>query len=378
MTTASPAGFPRLLLALLGAANFTVGMGALGVIGMLGPLSGEFALSTSKAGWVVTVYALIFAVGAPLLVAASGRFARRGVVVVGLGLFALGALAAALAPGYWPLLAARVLMALGGGLVSPVVTACAVALVAPAQRARAMTIVMVGVTLSQAVGVPVSAWLAYAVGWRAGFAVNTGLALAVAAALWWRLPAGLVVPVSSLATLGQVLRSPRLLLALSYTLFFMGGAMTLYVYLPALVIGRHCASGGAVALVLQAFGLGSILGNLVGGALTPRLGPQRLLAALTLALAAMNLAVAGLELPLWGLFALVVLWSTSGWAFIVPQQARLAMLAPPLAPVLFALNASCIYVASSVGAALGPAGAVLILGAAGTLALVKRGAAAPG
>jgi predicted MFS family arabinose efflux permease len=376
---------PYLLLVLLGGANFTIGMGALGVIGMLGPLGEEFALTPGEAGWVVTVYALVFAVCSPLLVALTGRLERVQVVTGGLVLFSAAGAAATLVEGYTPLLAARVLMALGSCLVGPVTTACAVALVPAEARTRALAITVGGVTLSQALGVPVSAWLAYEFGWRAGFWANAALGLAVAVALWWRLPRALAVPRSSLATLGQVLRSPRLLLALSYTLLFMGGAMTLYVYLPQVVAARYGASGATVGGALLMFGLGAILGNALGGLLTARLGPVRLLALLTVVLSGFILAVALLPLPIWALFPLLVLWSSSGWAFMVPQQARLAMLAPPLAPVLFALNASFIYVASSIGAALGglvlrgagtealgPAAAVLVLAAAGTLAVIPR------
>lgn len=49
-------------------------------------------------------------------------------------------------------------------------------------------------------------------------------------------------------------------------------------------------------------------------------------------------------LPLTAFVAAMVLWSVCGWSFMVPQQARLAAIAPERAPVLFALNAAAIYV----------------------------------
>jgi predicted MFS family arabinose efflux permease len=82
--------------------------------------------------------------------------------------------------------------------------------------------------------------------------------------------------------------------------------------------------------------------------------------------------------------ALVGVWSVFGWSFMVAQQARLAGLAPDRVPVLFALNASAIYVGASLGSAigarllggggfdiLGPGGAVLAALALASIGLVR-------
>lgn len=125
--------------------------------------------------------------------------------------------------------------------------------------------------------------------------------------------------------------------------------------------------------------------NALGGWLTDRIGPQRALMLLGCVQAASLAPLTLLPLPLIWLGVWMGLWSASCWAFMVPQQARLARLAPPLTPVLFALNAAAIYLGASLGsagggitlrlagfAALGPAGAVLVLLGIGSLWLVAR------
>jgi len=75
---------------------------------------------------------------------------------------------------------------------------------------------------------------------------------------------------------------------------------------------------------------------------------------------AQSLLMPALTLPTWPLAAvgaLMFIWSVFGWSFMVPQQARLAALDPAQLPVLFALNASAIYVGATLGSAVG--GAVL-------------------
>jgi MFS transporter, DHA1 family, inner membrane transport protein len=49
----------------------------------------------------------------------------------------------------------------------------------------------------------------------------------------------------------------------------------------------------------------------------------------------------------------VAVWGFCGWGFVVAQQHRLVNIAPPLAPILLALNASAIYLAISVAGAAG-------------------------
>lgn len=380
MTAVLPPG----LLPLLGLANFAAGMGAFVVVGVLSPVARDLGLTPAAAGWLMTAYAIVIAVASPVLIALSGARDRARLLVAGLALLGAGALAGALAPGFWPLVGARIVMALGGALIGPVTAAITVALVPPEQRGRALATVFVGLTLSQALGIPVGAWLGYALGWRAAFASVAALALVAALVLARRAPRGLASQPASLAVLGRVLVTPHLLAALAFTLLFMGAAFTLYTYLAPFLEARHGLGREGVTAMLLVFGLGAIVGNTLGGRLTDRIGAGRTLALLCLAQLALMPALTLLHLPVLATGALIGLWSIAGWSSHVAQQARLAALDPARAGVLLALHSSGIYVGGSLGAtaggwalthggpdALGPAGAALVL-----LALLSVGAAA--
>lgn len=90
----------RLLIPVLSATNFVIGMGAFIVIGLLEPLGEDLNRSASQAGFLMTVYAIAYAVVSPLLVSATGHIGRRRVLTGGLALFALSAAMAALAPNF--------------------------------------------------------------------------------------------------------------------------------------------------------------------------------------------------------------------------------------------------------------------------------------
>lgn len=350
------ASTPRQLW-LLALANFVIGMGAFVVVGVLSPLAQAFGVTRPQAGALMSVYAGTYAVASPLLVAATGRLDRRLLLVLGLGLFGLGALAAALAPSFGWLLAARALMALGGGLVTPVAASVGVVLAGPGRQGQALAIVFGGLTLAQVLGVPAGAWLGYAFGWASALAVVAALALLGLLAVAAALPRGIRVPVASLASLAGVLRSGRRMGAVAFTALFIGALYVCYTFLAPLLETLYGLSRDGVTGMLALFGLGAVAGNAMGGRLTDRIGPRRTLVLLCLAQAVLMPA---LTLPTWPLAivgALIFVWSVFAWSFMVPQQARLAALDPAQLPVLFALNASAIYVGATLGSALG--GAVL-------------------
>jgi predicted MFS family arabinose efflux permease len=201
--------------------------------------------------------------------------------------------------------------------------------------------------------VPLGAYLGYAWGFRATFSVIAGFALAAALVLAVAVPRRLEVQRTSLATLGSVLASPRLLVAVSFISLFMAAIFSLYTYLASFLEHRHGLLQGGIPAMFLVFGFGAMAGNALGGGLTDRIGPARTIAFLC---AAQMIVMP--VLTLWSVSTLVTgafiaIWSVCGWSVNVPQQARLAALDPARAPVLLALHSAAIYIGSSVGSAMG-------------------------
>jgi predicted MFS family arabinose efflux permease len=343
------------LIALLSAGNFVIGMGAFVVIGMLGPMAASFGVAPAEAGLALTVYALAYALASPAVVAATGGWSRRGALVAGLGLFALAAALSALAPTPAALYAARVLAAIGAGLFTPNAAAVAVSCSPPERRGAALSNVFFGLTLAQVIGVPAGGFAAYAIGWQASFLVVALIALPVLAGLWRATPPDLPFQPTRLATLGAALADWRTLLAVLLTATFLGAIYVPYTYLAPLLAATMGWQGPGIAAALFAFGLGAVAGNLLGGRLADRIGPARTLAGLALAQIALMPLLSALPAPGPATLALLFVWSVCGWSFMAPQQARLVRLAPDRPNVVLALNAAAIYVGAAAGSALGAA-----------------------
>ncbi|MGP6087081.1 MFS transporter [Antarctobacter jejuensis] len=364
---------------ILSICNFVIGMGAFALIGMIEPMAEGLSVSVTSVAGLLTVYSVAYALTSPVLVALSGKMGRRRVLAMGLSVFTLATLGAALAPGMALLYPARVIAAAGAGMVTPVALAIAAVLSPPERRGRTMSKVFLGLTLAQVAGVPVGSWLSYTFGWRSVFVLVSAMGAACIWLVWTYVPRGLRFSPVSLRDLGGRLKDHVTLLTVGFTVVFLSAIYMVYTYLPPLLSQTMGYGRDGISLSLLLFGFGAPLGNLLGGVMADRLGPARSLGLICI-LEALCLPVYGL-LPMPGVLLLgfIFAWSLVGWCFSPSQQLRLVGLAPELAPVLMSLHAASIYMGVASGSALGSlvveTGGLMVLGpVASVVAIAALGA----
>lgn len=257
-------------VAALGVGGFAIGTGEFVVMGLLPEIARDLQVTIPQAGHVISAYALGVVVGAPLLAVLAAHWPRRALLVALMALFSLGNLASALAPGYLALDLLRFAAGLPHGTYFGVAALVAAALAPPHRRASAVGLVMLGLTSATLVGVPVAAWLGQHLGWRAAF-VLVGVIAALAGVLVQRyvpdLPAA--QGASPLRELGALAR-PQVWLTLGIAAIGFGGMFSVFSYIKPLLTEVTGLPVGAVPLVLALFGLGMVVGNLVGSRLADK------------------------------------------------------------------------------------------------------------
>lgn len=171
--------------------------------------------------------------------AASDRFGRKRVMVIGLIIFAVGSAMAALAPTMGWLLAGRALQ--GAGAISAAVTALLADQTRDVVRTKAMAIVGASIGLVFSVSLVLSPLLNTLLGLSGMFALTFVLALAgIAVVVWW-VPAEPAkhadqLGVSLSVSLAAVLRHPALL-RLYFGVFVLHAVqLAMWVALPTLLV----------------------------------------------------------------------------------------------------------------------------------------------
>ncbi|SER20163.1 MFS transporter [Actinokineospora terrae] len=336
-----------------GAAGLALGTLAVGtsghaVAGLLPIMSAELHTPIVLIGQLATVFALVCAVSAPVLAVATGRWERRRLLVACLTVTAAGNALAAAAPTYPVLLAGRVLTALGAAMTTAIAVGLAAATSTPARRARAMAIVLSGLTGALLIGVPGVAILAHATGYRPALWTVTALCAAAAlviAATAPRLPAP---PAAGIRDRVAAATRPGVGGVLGGALLAWTSTGTVYPYLAVLLDGPTSA-------YLTAYGLGAATGTLTAGHLADRLGPRPVLITATATSLAALLLLPHCHHPAAAMTAVTV-WGAAAWSTTPPLNARLDTLADRgTQPLLLALAGSVIYLGMGLGGLLGGA-----------------------
>jgi predicted MFS family arabinose efflux permease len=359
----------RLLVLALG--MFAMGTDNFVVAGILPSVAQSLGTSVSLAGQMVAVYALTFAVMAPVMAGVAGSWSRKGLLVGALGIFVAGNAISALAPNLEVVLLSRALAGLGAAMFAPTALGLAAAIGPPEQRGRALSIVTAGLAGATALGSPIGTFIGGLGGWRATlwFVALLGLVAMIGVGLLMR-----SVAAPARITLRErfaPVRDARVALALMTNVFANGGLLMVYTY-SGLVLYR--ATGGderVLAAVLLCWGVSATVGNLVSGRLVDRFGSRSVMNA-ALFVAMVNFcAMPWTSAHLASTVVSLIVWGLCGWGVIVPQQHRLVKIAPEVAPLLLALNNTATYGGLASASALG--GMVLLFIHPHYLSLVGAG-----
>ncbi len=348
--TTPTAHFGRALFA-LGVGGFAIGTGEFVIMGLLPEVAKDIDITIPQAGHVISAYALGVVIGAPVLAVLAAGWGRRTLLIALMAVFALGNFASALAPDYLSLNLLRFATGLPHGTYFGVAALVAAALSPPDRRARAVGLVMLGLTGATLVGVPIAAWLGQVFGWRAAF-VFVGLIALLAIVLVRRdIPNIAPAPGASPWRELGALKRKQVWFTLGIAAIGFGGMFSVFSYIKPTLIEVAGLPLGGVPFVLALFGLGMVVGNLVGSRLADKslmrtIGGVMAYAALVLAVftfSAHNVVAASINVFLIGTTVAI------GPAL----QIRLMDVAGDAQTLAAALNHSAFNMANALGAWLG-------------------------
>ncbi|WP_075693596.1 MFS transporter [Streptomyces acidiscabies] len=335
-------------LVALALGGFGIGLTEFLIAGLLPQVAADFAVSEAAAGRLISGYALSVAVGAIALTAATARLPRKQVLVGLVALFVIGNLLSAVASDYWVMMLGRIVAALCHGSFFGIGSLVATALVVPEKKSQAVAVMFAGLTVANVLGVPFGALVGERWGWRAAFWAVTVIGVLALAGIAALVPAT-ASPTASQGLREQFLafRSSQVWLTLAATALSYGGMFGAFSYIAYTFTEVGGFSSADVAWLLMVYGVGLVVGNLVGGRAADRDRDRALvwaLAGLAVTLAVFG-ALAGSE---GASVVLVFLMGVTGFASVPGMITRVTDQAGGAA-----LAASANVSASNVGNALG-------------------------
>ena len=334
--------------------TFAVGTAELFIAGILPLVANDLQISTSMAGQLVTVYALVFAFGGPLIMALSSHINPYKLLLGSLGIFITGNLVSIVFTDFYLVLFSRMLAACGSAVYTTLAFDCAASIAPAGKHGRSVSIIVAGWTLASIAGAPLGTLVGVTFGWRASFIFVIILSAGVALGIWTKFPRKIETPqVPGLKKQIAQLKRPELSLTIIISGLFLGGQYIAYTYLATFLKDVSGLGALAITFMLLVYGVSGTIGNLLGGYATDRFGGSRtLFTGIGLnALAMLGLSVVGSSSILVGF--VILLWGLSSWSFTSAQQSRLIGMAPTATKLTLSLNLSFFNLGIAGGTSLG-------------------------
>ncbi|MFC0524524.1 MFS transporter [Pontibacillus salicampi] len=347
----------RLALIALAISAFAIGTTEFVIVGILPTIAEQLSISVTKAGWLITSYALGIAIGAPIVTAKLSHWSRKQTLLLIMGIFIIGNVLGSMAASFTLLVVARVITAVAHGVFFSLGATVATELVPKHKQGNAMSMMFSGLTIATIIGVPLGTFIGQTFGWRYTFIGVAILGMISFAATLISVPSSIGKGnKTSLQQLVKLIITPRILLALLMTAFGFGGTFVLFTYLSPLLQNVSGFPEQAVSILLLAYGIAVAIGNIIGGTIAnqhPVKGLRYVFAAQTVVLFLLYwtspLQVLGVvNIVLLGLLAFMM---TPGVQVYIVSLAE--KLVPSAKDVASALNISAFNVGIASGSAIG-------------------------
>ncbi|PAD67419.1 MFS transporter [Bacillus sp. 7586-K] len=329
---------------------FLMGIDLFVVSPLLPFISEAYNVSSAMTGWMVTVFAVTYALFAPFFGWLSDKNGRRALITFGLLLFVMSNMLTAFAPSFFWLIVSRILAGLSVASITPLIYAI-IGDIAPANRTGTwLSIVVSGHLTALWAGAPFGTLLEHFLGWRSVFVVMAmiGAILAIVNFNTWKYAPKNDLTRNLLA--GNLL---RILGSVSVTTFWAISMYALYVYLGASLYYENSFSATQIALAITFYGIGAVLGSLISGQLTDRFG-ERNISKVTLIFLTLILVCLGIFFSSgdW-IYFFLFLWALVGYAGFTSYQARLAVEYSNERGIVMAWNNTALYIGITIGSMIG-------------------------
>lgn len=344
----------RLLILVLG--TFIIGTDDFVIAGLLPNIANDMNVTIAAAGQLVTAFAIAYAIGAPVFGTLTMNMPLKTLLVVSMLVFTIANALSAILTSFELLFLTRILAALAAAIFTPLAMAASASLVPEKMRGKALSFILAGITIGLVLGAPIGTWIGNALTWRYSFVFVSVISLITVIGVSIFLPK---IEREAALTIRERLKSFNKITFLTLSVSIIGttGGFMTYTYIAPIITGITNVENISIFLLL--FGIGALLGNLIGGYFTDRIGAPK---TLKLSLGGFSILLATFSfyslltpstLSIVMVSIVAILWGIPGFGMNPALNSFLISLNPKQAQMVLSFSASALYMGIGLGAFVG-------------------------
>lgn len=281
----------------------------MGFIGLIPQIAERFGVSTSTAGWLVSIFAIGIAISGPIMPLLLSKLERKKVMIIVLLIFIISNIISVFTTSFTILLIARVIPA----IFHPVYIALAFSVASDSVNSKdapkAVARVFIGVSAGMVVGVPIVNFLAtqFNLSIALSFFALVNIIVLILTLIF--IPK---MPTKKSVTYGtqlSVLKRPLTWISILVSILFNAAIFGVYSYLTDYLNIVTEAPSHYVSIILFLYGISNILGNIIAGKLLTSI-PQTAIFLLPFALIIIYVSMFGLGSFLIPMAIISIFWGT--------------------------------------------------------------------
>ncbi|QLC90754.1 MFS transporter [Priestia megaterium] len=239
----------------------------MGVIGLMPSIADHFNVSISKAGLLVSLFALVVAVSGPTMPLLFSGINRKKVMLLVLGVFVLGNIVSIFTSNFTIAIIARIIPAIFHPIYMSLAFTVAASSVSKEEAPKAVSKVFIGVSAGMVAGVPIASFIDSTVSYEMAMIFFAIVNAIVFIATLIFVPSMPVEESVSYGTQLSVLKKPIIWISIVTVILLNAAIFGVYSYFAEYLKTVTNMSPNTISLTLFIFGGASIIGNIVAGRL---------------------------------------------------------------------------------------------------------------
>ncbi|BAP84742.1 major facilitator superfamily transporter [Paucilactobacillus hokkaidonensis JCM 18461] len=255
---------------------FMLGCNEFIVVGILSDLAKQFNVPLATVGYLVTIFATVYAISTPVITIYTSRFNRYKTLLALMLVFLIGNTFTGFATNYVMLIISRIITAVVAGSIISLIMTFASTIAPREKRAGLVSWIFAGFSIASVFGVPLGTAISTSYGWRYTFFIISVISIITFFLLVWLLPKKVDQVQGSIGKQLTLLKDRRIYLGIALVLFTAATMYSYYTYIRPLLTTALGFSTASLNWLLFLIGIMSIISNRLSGMLADNNGLKKM------------------------------------------------------------------------------------------------------